>query len=409
MIDPLLIRKDFPQLSDAEYHYLDSAATSLTPQAVLDAEIEYYTDYRANVHRGVFAEAARATELYEETRKKVAHFIGAKPEEIIFTSGATESSNMLVRMLEESLHVTRMRKNIVTTVMEHHAALLPLQQFALRRDLPLLSIPLARGADGDLVGLDYAQGEELITTDTAIASMVLVSNVTGEWNDVTRIVRKAKECGALTIVDATAAAGHVPLDVTALGCDALYFSGHKMFAPTGVGVLWVKDTLLAQLTPASFGGHMVARIEEGKPEWAEIPSRFEAGTKNISGVLGLGTAIDYLERVRVEEIHEYIQTLVADATARLRAIDGVTVVSERDSKKNAGIVAFTCAWAHPHDVAEVLARDRVAVRPGHHCAIPLHGALGIESSIRASFHCYNTTADIDALIAALLKCKTLFS
>ena len=149
MIDPLLIRKDFPQLNDAEYHYLDSAATSLTPQAVLDAEIEYYTDYRANVHRGVFAEAARATELYEETRKKVAHFIGAKPEEIIFTSGATESSNMLVRMLEESLHVTRMRKNIVTTVMEHHAALLPLQQFALRRDLPLLSIPLARSEDGD--------------------------------------------------------------------------------------------------------------------------------------------------------------------------------------------------------------------------------------------------------------------
>lgn len=409
MLDPILIRKDFPQLNDAAHHYLDSAATSLTPQSVLDAEIDYYTNHRANVHRGVFAEANKATDLYEEARKKVAAFINAKADEIIFTSGATEASNMLVRMLEESLHVTRLRKNIVTTVMEHHAAFLPLQQFALRRDLPLLSIPLARGEEGIEVGLDYAKAEELITADTAIVSMVLASNVTGTINDVARIIKKAKTCGAITIVDATAAAGHIPLDVLALGCDALYFSGHKMFAPTGVGVLWVRGALLAELTPSVFGGHMISRMNDGKPEWASIPSCFEAGTKNISGVIGLGAAVDYLTSISVAEVHATVAPLVAEATQRLLAIEGVVVVSERDPKKNVGIVSFVCDWAHPHDIAEVLARDRVAVRPGHHCAIPLHGALGIESSVRVSFHCYNTTADIDALSDALLKCKQIFS
>lgn len=258
-----------------------------------------------------------------------------------------------------------------------------------------------------LVG--YAKAEELITADTAIVSMVLASNVTGTINDVARIIKKAKTCGAITIVDATAAAGHIPLDVLALGCDALYFSGHKMFAPTGVGVLWVRGALLAELTPSVFGGHMISRMNDGKPEWASIPSCFEAGTKNISGVIGLGAAVDYLTSISVAEVHATVAPLVAEATQRLLAIEGVVVVSERDPKKNVGIVSFVCDWAHPHDIAEVLARDRVAVRPGHHCAIPLHGALGIESSVRVSFHCYNTTADIDALSDALLKCKQIFS
>jgi cysteine desulfurase / selenocysteine lyase len=405
MIDPMQIRKDFPQLDGVEHHYLDSAASSLTPQSVLDAEIDYYTNFRANVHRGIFKQAARATELYEAARVKVAEFIGASPGEIIFTSGATESSNMLVRMLDESIHFPRMGKEVVTTVMEHHAALLPLQQYVLRRDLPLHVIPLDRVSG---VGLDYAQGDALITKHTGIVSIVLASNVTGEINDVARLARRAKEVGALVIVDATAAVGHLPVNVKALGCDALYFSGHKMFAPTGIGVLWVREDLLAQLSPSIFGGHMIARMEEGKPEWADIPSRFEAGTKNISGVIGLGAAIDYLNALPLSDVHPYLAELVASAIAKLDAIPGVTVVAERDPAKNVGIVSFHATWAHPHDIAEVLARGNVAVRPGHHCAIPLHDALGIESTVRASFHVYNTQADIDALVAGLIETKRIF-
>jgi len=410
-LDITNIRKDFPQFEDEvpvlhegqeELHYLDSAATSLTPTCVLDAVIAYYTEYRANVHRGLFHEAVTATGLYEDARKKVAQFIGADPEEIIFTSGATESSNTFVRMIDESLHLDEEGKDMVTTVMEHHGAVIPLQQFALRRNIPLHTIPL-RGT-----ALDYEKGEELITDHTALVSAMLASNVTGELNDIKRIADMAHRHRALLVVDATAAVGHIPVDVQVLDCDALYFSGHKMFAPTGVGVLWVKKELLEKLNPALFGGHMIARFTGGNAEWEDIPARFEAGTKNIAGVIGLGAAVEYVTALGTEHIRAHAQELVTYATERLREIPGVELISETDVTKNVGIVAFTCAFAHPHDVAEILARDRVAVRAGHHCAIPLHGALGIESSIRVSFHVYNTKADVDALVAGLEKARAIF-
>jgi cysteine desulfurase/selenocysteine lyase len=411
-LDITNIRKDFPQFGgdaphssegSSDYHYLDTAASSLTPTAVLDAVIEYYTVHRANVHRGLFHEAMTATALYEAARKKVSQFINASPEEIIFTSGATESSNIFVRMIDESLHISEDGKEIVTTVMEHHGAVIPLQQFALRREIPLHVIPL-RGTE-----LDYQKGEALITPRTALVSAMLASNVTGEINDIKRIADMTHRHGALLVVDATAAAGHIPVDVKTLECDALYFSGHKMFAPTGVGVLWVRKELLATLHPAVFGGHMIARFEDNKAKWEDIPARFEAGTKNIAGVIGLGAAVDYIAKVGMGEIRAHMQELVVYATARLREVPGVLLISEPDPAKNVGMVSFTCAFAHPHDIAEILARDRVAVRAGHHCAIPLHGALGIESSIRASFHVYNTKEDVDALVAGLMKVKEIFS
>lgn len=410
--DHTKIRNDFPQFGapaptplegQAEYHYLDSAASSLTPTVVLDAVIAYYTEHRANVHRGLFQEAVSATKLYEESRKKVAQFIGAYPEEIIFTSGATESSNIFVRMVDESLHLAEEGKDIVTTVMEHHGAVIPLQQFALRRDIPLHTIPLQGTA------LDYEKGEELITDHTGLVSAMLASNVTGAINDIGRIAEMTHRHHALLVVDATAAVGHIPVDVKKLDCDALYFSGHKMFAPTGVGVLWVRKALLEKLNPAMFGGHMIARFEGDKATWEDIPARFEAGTKNIAGVIGLGAAVDYIAGLGVEHIHASTQELVTLLSARLHEVPGVTLISEPDAAKNVGIVAFTCAFAHPHDVAEILARDRVAVRAGHHCAIPLHGALGIESSLRASFHVYNTPADVDALIQGLQKARAIFA
>jgi cysteine desulfurase/selenocysteine lyase len=403
MIDSKKIRNDFPQLDGEDNHYLDAAATSLTPQAVLDAVIDYYTHSRANVHRGLFPEALRATDLYEAARQKVAAFINAEPDEIIFTSGATESSNMLVRMIDESMPFTEEEnKDIVTTVMEHHGALIPLQEFAFRRAIPIVSIPLS-GTE-----LDYQKTEEIITDNTILVSAMLASNVTGAINDVARIADVAHAHHALMVVDATAAVGHIPVDVKTLGCDALYFSGHKMLAPTGVGVLWAKKEVLARLTPSSFGGHMVSDVKNNKAEWAEIPERFEAGTKNIAGVIGLGAAIDYIQAIGIANIRAHTQELAAYLIARLGEIPGVVIVAEDDVTKNVGIVSFSCEWAHPHDIAEILAREHVAVRAGHHCAIPLHNALGIASSVRASFHVYNTKEDIDSLIEGVLKARTIF-
>lgn len=409
MIDTIKIRKDFPQLHPrlplgaSAYHYLDAAATSLTPQAVLDAEIEYYTHTRANVHRGLFQEAVEATELYEGARKKIAKFINADAREIIFTSGATEASNMLIRMIEESLLHTDEQRDIVTTVMEHHASLIPIQQFAYRKNVPLRFIPM-KG-----VGLDYAKAEELITSKTALVSVVLASNVTGVINDISRIALLAHRHGALLVVDATAAMGHILVDVQKLGCDALYFSGHKMLAPTGIGALWAKYALLEKLSPSIFGGHMIARVEENSSSWAEIPARFEAGTKNISGAIGLGVAIDYLTAIGIEHIHAHVKDLVAYTVTKLEEIEGVRVFAERRAERNIGIVSFTCDFAHPHDIAEVLARDNIAVRPGHHCAIPLHTAFGVSATTRASFHIYNTKEDIDALVDGIKKARTIFS
>lgn len=409
MIDTNNIRKDFPQLREPGYHYLDAASTSLTPTPVLDAIVDYYTSSRANVHRGLYKEAIRATERYEETRKKVAAFIGGKPEEIIFTSGATESSNMLVRMIDESFNFEEDlpprsgKKEIVTTEMEHHGTLLPLQQFADRRLIPIHFIPVTSGE------LDYQKAYEYITKKTGLVSVMLASNVTGMINDVRRIADMAHRHGAIMVVDATAAAGHIPINVTELGADALYFSGHKMLGPTGVGVLWVKSDLLLQLDPVAFGGHMVNRVVSGKAEWAEIPTRFEAGTKNIAGVIGLGVAIDYLEKVGIADIHKHAATLAFMAIHKLEKIPGVTVHSSCDPEKNVGMVAFSCDFAHPHDLADILARENVAVRAGHHCAIPFHEALNTPATTRASFHCYNTKEDVDALVAGVIKAKEIFS
>ncbi len=408
MIDTTQIRKDFPQYADdanRPFCYLDNAATSLTPTCVLEDVDAYYKTYRANVHRGIFREAARATEAYENVRTKVATFIdAASPKEVIFTAGATDSSNMLVRMLEASGRI-RGKANIVTTEAEHHGALVPLQELALRAHTQMRIVTI----DEATFHLDYKKAEEFIDENTAIVSVVLASNVTGAINDVRRIADIAHRHGAIVLVDATAAMGHIPVSVRLLGADALYFSGHKMFAPTGVGVLWVKSELLETLPPSSFGGHMVSRVTSETAEWAPVPERFEAGTKNIGGVIGLGRAIDYIVGISLSEIHKHNAMLAFYAIHTLEQIEGVKVFSPCDPEKNIGIVSFTCDFAHPHDVAEILARDNVAVRPGHHCAMPLHEALGAPATIRASFHVYNTKADVDALVEGVKKAQQIFS
>lgn len=405
-----MIRNDFPQLDGLEYHYLDAAATSLTPRAVLDAEIEYYTHYRANVHRGLFPAAMRATNRYEEARRKVARWIGATDtKEVILNSGATESSNTIIRMLEETFGWDLLdedgaeRSHIVTTVMEHHAALVPIQELARRTGMALRSIPL-NGLE-----LDMELAEHLIDNRTALVSLILASNVTGMINDVRRIADLAHKYGAIVVLDATAAAGHIPMNVQELGADALYFSGHKMMAPTGIGVLWVRLALLEKLQPVLFGGHMIAHVEQERATWAPIPERFEAGTKNIAGAIGLGVAVDYLSALGMGNVHRHCATLAFEAIHRLEQIPQVRVYSSCDPTKNIGIVSFSAEWAHPHDIAEILAREQIAVRAGHHCAEPLHHALGVPATVRASFHVYNTKEDVIALVKGVQKARQIFT
>lgn len=415
-MDTRKIKNDFPIFDKVQsLVYLDTSATSQTPQVVLDAMDNYYTSFRANVHRASYEEGESASEAYEEARAKVALFIGADTREVIFTAGATVSSNMLVAMLENSKRTAlyglesqgrsflNLGDEIITTVMEHHSSMIPLQELAKRQEFVLKYIPLAK----DSVALDYDEAVKLITTRTKIVSVMLASNVTGVVNDVARIVQIAHKVGALVICDATAAVGHMPVDVKKLGVDFLYFSGHKMCGPTGVGVLWGRQDLLEKLEPGIYGGGIVDNVTLEKAIWRDIPARFEAGTPNIAGVIGLGVAVDYLNKVGIENIHAHCANLARETIERLNQISGVTVYA-MSGEQNIGTVSFTIDGIHPHDIAEILGRDGVAVRAGHHCAMPLITALGVLATVRVSFYLYNSSEDIDALVRGVKKAKEIF-
>lgn len=389
------VRRDFPQLHEKD-HYLDTAASSLTPEPVLSAMDAYYRGFRANVHRGVYSESVKATEAYEVARKKVAQLIGASPEEVIFTPGSTHSANMLIRMLEESFE-WKEGGRITTTVAEHHGTLVPLQEFAARRKLSLEYLDLTP----DLLSF---QGRTL--DGVGVASYILASNVTGTRYPIEEFAKSAKEAGALVICDATAAVGHVPVDVRTLGVDALWFSGHKMLGPTGIGVLWVRREILEKLRPSVFGGGMIERVTKEGSTWAGIPERFEAGTPNIAGAIGLGAAAEYLSSVGLENIERYVGDCAVRTIDALSAIPGVRVLSPKE--KNIGIVSFVIEGVHPHDVGQILAGRGIAVRTGHHCAMPLHEALGVRASTRASFYIYNTGEDIAALLEGVKEAQGIF-
>lgn len=402
-MDTEKIKNDFPIFDKVRsLVYLDTTATSQTPQVVLDAMNEYYTSFRANVHRASYEEGESASEAYEESRIKVALFIGADTREVIFTAGATGSSNMLVSMLENS-DVVRAGDEIVTTVMEHHASMIPLQELAKRQGLTLKHIPLAK----DSVALDYDEAVKLITPRTKIVSVMLASNVTGVVNDVARVTQLAHKVGALVICDATAAVGHMPVDVKKIGVDFMYFSGHKMCGPTGVGVLWGKQEILKTLEPGVYGGGIVDEVTLEKAMWRDIPARFEAGTPNIAGVIGLGAAVDYLSEVGIENIHAHCINLARETVECLSQISGVAVYA-MGGEQNMGIVSFTIGGIHAHDIAEILGRDGVAVRAGHHCAMPLISTFGVTATARVSFYLYNSSEDIDALVRGIKKAKEIF-
>ena len=400
------IRDDFPilkqRINDEPLVYLDSAATSQKPQAVIDSVVNYYQTINANTHRSVYTLGQRATDEYELARKKVQRFIKAKSsKEVIFTKGTTDSLNLVASTYgEENIQAG---DKIVITYMEHHSNLIPWQQLALRKNAVLKYIELTK--DGQL---DMDDARKKITDKTKIVAVTHASNVLGVTNDVQELAQIAHSHNAVIVTDGAQAAPHQPIDVQELDTDFYAFSGHKMLSPMGIGVLYGKKGLLEQMSPYQFGGEMINSVDKFDSTWSELPWKFEAGTQNVSGAIGLGKAIDYLNNLGMENIAEYEQELVDYALPKLLAIRGLTVYGPQNSTIHNGVISFNLNNLHPHDVATAFDMDGVAVRAGHHCAQPLMKYLGVVATVRASFYFYNTKADVDKLLQAIADTKEFF-
>ncbi|MBI4457771.1 cysteine desulfurase [Candidatus Uhrbacteria bacterium] len=396
-------RADFPLYTNGrrKIAYLDSAASSLTPEPVLAAMDAYYRECRANVHRGMYAESEDAGARYDGAREKIAAFLRAAADEIVFTRGTTESLNLLAYSLSRKLGPG---DEVVISIMEHHANLVPWQQLAKERGFALEFIPLA----ADLT-LDMRAARALITPKTKIVSVTYASNVLGTVVPVRELADLAHAVGAVMIVDAAQAAGHRPIDVRELDCDFLALSGHKMLGPTGIGVLYGKRGRLEALPPFMFGGDMILDVRKEDSLWNEVPYKFEAGTPNIAGAIGLGAAIDYLGKLGLDAVRSHEREITDYALAALAKIPGVTVYGPPSGSDRAGLVSFTIEGVHPHDAATVFDRQGVCVRGGHHCAMPLLRELGLNGTLRASFGVYTAPEDVDALVAAIIKTKAIFN
>lgn len=404
--DAKKIRADFPVLdqivNDEPLIYLDNAATTQKPQAVLDVLNHYYLQDNANVHRGVHTLAERATAEFEAARKKVQQFIHANSnKEIIFTKGTTDSLNIIAQSYGEFIQAG---DEIVISKMEHHANLIPWQQLAKRKQAVLRYIPLT--ADGHL---DVQAAKTIINEKTAIVALAQVSNVLGTVNPVKKIAQLAHQHQAIMVVDGAQAVAHMPVDVQDLDCDFYCFSGHKMCGPTGIGVLYGKQTLLEKMEPVAFGGEMIDFVDLYESTWTELPWKFEAGTPNIASAIGLGAAIDYLEKIGMQTIHEYEQAIVAELLPKLQQIDGLTIYGPQNPAEHTAVIAFNLDHLHPHDVASALDMQGIAVRAGHHCAQPLIKELGCFATARASFYFYNTKEEADQLVAAIRATKEFFA
>ncbi|MCJ0597243.1 cysteine desulfurase [Enterococcus cecorum] len=404
--DAKKIRADFPVLNqivnDEPLIYLDNAATTQKPQAVLDVLNHYYLQDNANVHRGVHTLAERATDEFEAARKKVQQFIHANNnKEIVFTKGTTDSLNIIAQSYGEFIQAG---DEIVISKMEHHANLIPWQQLAKRKQAVLRYIPLT--ADGHL---DVQAAKTIINEKTAIVALAQVSNVLGTVNPVKEIAQLAHQHKAIMVVDGAQAVAHMPVDVQDLDCDFYCFSGHKMCGPTGIGVLYGKQTLLEKMEPVAFGGEMIDFVDLYESTWTELPWKFEAGTPNIASAIGLGAAIDYLEKIGMQTIHEYEQAIVAELLPKLQQIDGLTIYGPQNPAEHTAVIAFNLDHLHPHDVASALDMQGIAVRAGHHCAQPLIKELGCFATARASFYFYNTKEEADQLVAAILATKEFFA
>ena len=402
----MALRQDFPILArtigDKSLVYLDNAASSQKPAAVLAAMDDYYRRYNANVHRGVHTLSEEATAAYEGARLKVARFIHAASEkQVIFTRGTTESINLVAHSWGRAN--LRPGDEVLITEMEHHSNIVPWQILAEQVGFTLRHIPITDRGLLDLDNLDI-----LVNERTKLVSFVHASNVLGTINPVATLVAAARKVGAKVLVDAAQSAPHMPVDAQAMDADFLAFSSHKMCGPTGIGVLYGKRDLLEAMPPWQGGGDMIREVKLTGSKWNSLPYKFEAGTPAIAEAVGLGAAVDYLSQVGMAWVHAHERALVAYAYDRLSQVEGVHILGPEPAARG-GLIAFTMEGIHPHDLSAVLDREGVAVRAGHHCAQPIHDRLGIVASARASFYLYNTPAEVDRLAAALETAAQVFA
>ncbi|HFI0506787.1 TPA: cysteine desulfurase [Streptococcus suis] len=399
------IRKDFSILdqvvNDEPLVYLDNAATTQKPQQVLDVLADYYQKDNANVHRGVHTLSERATARYEAARQKVADFIQAKSsKEILFTRGTTTGLNWVAQFAKEILQPDQ---EVIISVQEHHSNIIPWQQACQQTGAKLRYVTLK---DGEL---DMDHLRSLLSSKTQFVSLAHVSNVLGSVAPIGEIAELVHQVGAYLVVDGAQSVPHMAVKVQELDVDFYAFSGHKMLGPTGIGVLYGKEELLNLMSPVEFGGEMIDFVYEQSATWKELPWKFEAGTPNIAGAIGLGAAIDYLTEIGMDAIQAHEAELVDYVFPKLQAIPGLTIYGSQDLSKRTGVIAFNLDDLHPHDVATALDYEGVAVRAGHHCAQPLLRYLQVPAIVRASFYIYNTKADCDKLVEAIIKTKEFFN
>ncbi|MBI4441572.1 cysteine desulfurase [Candidatus Woesearchaeota archaeon] len=396
---------DFPLLQGTingkKIVYLDSAATTQKPQIVLKGITDFYTTANANVHRGLHTLSARATAQYEAARQKIARFIGANDKEVIFVRNTTEGINLVAHAFAKS----RLKKGdiIVSTVMEHHSNIVPWQLIAQETGANLCFIPITEEGL-----LDMQMAMELLEKKPVLLAITHVSNVLGTINPAKELIRLAHAHGTFVLVDAAQSVPHLPVNVHDLDCDFLAFSGHKMLGPTGIGVLFGKQTLLDRMHPFLGGGDMIKEVHLDKSTWNELPWKFEAGTPDIAGAIGLGIAVDYLMTKGMDNVFRHEQELLAYALQKMKGVKDVIIYGPGDATKRSGVISFNLADIHPHDLTTVMDEEGVMIRSGHHCAQPLMGALGVTATARISISVYTTKEDIDTFITALEKAQKVF-
>ena len=395
-------KKDFPILNEKQITYLDSGATTQKPEQVINAIDEYYKTINANVHRGAYSLSVEATAKYEEAREKVARFINSpSAEQVIFSKNATESLNLVA--YSYGMENLKEDDEIVLSIMEHHSNLVPWQKVAKTTGAKLNYMYI-----NDEFEISDEEIESKITDKTKIVGITHVSNVLGTINNVKKIIKQAHKKGAIVIVDSSQSIPHMKIDVQDLDCDFLVFSGHKMLAPLGIGVLYGKKQLLNEMTPFLMGGDMIEYVYEQETTFAPLPNKFEAGTQNIEGVIGLAAAIDYIENIGYEKIAQIEDEVVSYAREELSKLDFLELYLTPNKQNHSSVISFNIKGVHPHDVASILDTYGVCVRSGNHCAQPLMRYLGIDSTCRASFYLYNTKEDVDKLVEALKKAYEMF-
>lgn len=396
------VKKDFPILNSNKIVYLDSGATTQKPQMVLDAVNEYYKSKNANPHRGAYSLSVEATRVYEEGREKISKFINSPTSaQVIFTKNASEALNLIAY----SYGLDNLNKNdeVVLSIMEHHSNLVPWQYVTKKTNSKLKYMYI-----NDDFELSDEEIYSKITEKTKIVGITHVSNVTGTINDVEKIIKYAHKKGAIVILDASQSVPHMKIDVQRLDADFVVFSGHKMLAPLGLGVLYGKKELLEKMSPFLMGGDMIEYVYEQDTTFAPLPSKFEAGTQNVGGVVGLCAAIDYIESIGYENIQKHEKEVVDYAIKRLKQLEYIKLYITPNRKNHSAVISFNIVGVHPHDVASILDANGVCVRSGNHCAQPLMRYLGIDSTCRASFYLYNTKEDVDKLILAIEKAYKMF-